>query len=77
VLEIQRNNGTAARGYFQKAVELDPDLVEAYLNLGLLYKMVGDEAHARASFEQFLAKAPPRQYKEQIPKVRAALAELH
>ena len=77
VLEIQRNNGTAARGYFQKAVELDPDLVEAYLNLGLLYKMVGENARARASFEQFLAKAPSRQYKEQIPKVRAALAELH
>jgi hypothetical protein len=30
--------------------------------------MVGDEAHARASFEQFLAKAPPRQYKERDPQ---------
>jgi tetratricopeptide (TPR) repeat protein len=76
VLAIQRQNGTAARPYFEKAVELDPDLVDAYLNLGLLYRMAGDNPRARASFEQFLAKAPPRQYKEEIPKVRAALAEL-
>jgi arylsulfatase A-like enzyme/Flp pilus assembly protein TadD len=76
ILAIQRQDGTSARGYFEKAVELDPDLVEAHLNLGLLYKMAGDRARARASFEQFLAKAPPRQYGEQIPKVRAALAEL-
>lgn len=76
VLAIQRQDGVAARVYFEKAVELDPDLVEAYLNLGLLYKMVGEKARARASFERFLAKAPPRQYKAEIPKVRAALAEL-
>ncbi len=76
VLAIQRQDGTAARGYFEKAVELDPSLVEAYLNLGLLYRMAGDNNRARASFEQFLAKAQPRQYKDQIPKVRAALAEL-
>jgi hypothetical protein len=31
---------------------------------------------ARACFEQFLAKASPRQYAAVIPKVRAALAEL-
>jgi arylsulfatase A-like enzyme/Tfp pilus assembly protein PilF len=76
ILAIQRQDGTAARGYFEKAVELDPGLLEAQLNLGLLYKMVGDNARARASFEQFLAKASPRQYSAEIPKVRAALAEL-
>lgn len=76
VLAIQRQDGTAARGYFEKAVELDPGLIEAHLNLGLLYKMVGDNARARLSFERFLAKAPPRQYSAEIPKVRAALAEL-
>ncbi|MGO9241041.1 MAG: sulfatase-like hydrolase/transferase [Bryobacteraceae bacterium] len=77
VLAIQRRDGTAARAHFEKAVEFDPDLVDAYLNLGLLYKMVGDKARARASFEQFLAKAPLAQYEAEIPKVRAALAELH
>jgi arylsulfatase A-like enzyme/Flp pilus assembly protein TadD len=76
VLSIQRQDGNAARGYFERAVALDPELVDAHLNLGLLYKMAGDKARARASFEQFLAKASPRQYREQIPQVRAALAEL-
>ncbi len=76
VLAIQRNDGTTARGYFEKAVELDPNLVEAYLNLGLLYKIVGERDRARASFEQFLAKAPPGQFKTVIPQVREALAEL-
>jgi len=76
VLAIQRQDGTAARAHFEKAVELDPDLVEAYLNLGLLYQMAGDNARARSSFEKFLAKASPRQYRAEIPKVRAALAEL-
>src|ERR1035437_7670997 len=76
VLAIQRQDGTAARGYFEKAVELDPDMVEAHLNLGLLYQIAGDRGRARACFEQFLAKASPRQYAAVIPKVRAALAEL-
>ena len=50
--------------------------MEAQLNLGLLYQMAGDRVRARACFERFLAKAPPRQYAAVIPKVRAALAEL-
>jgi len=76
VLSIQKNNGDAARGYFEKAVQLDPDMVEPYLNLGLLYKMAGDRDRARASFQQFLAKAPPAQYRSVIPKVREELAGL-
>jgi tetratricopeptide (TPR) repeat protein len=76
VLAIQRHDGAAARSHFEMAVELDPDLVEAHFNLGLLYKMAGDKARARTSFEQFLAKAPPSRFKEQIPNARAALAEL-
>jgi choline-sulfatase len=76
ILAIQRQDGTAARGYFEKAVELDPDLVEAQLNLGLLYKLAGDRVRARASFAQFLARAPARQYKDVIAKVRAEMAEL-
>ena len=34
ILEIQRGQGNAARGYFEKAVEYDPELTEPYLNLG-------------------------------------------
>jgi len=76
VLAIQRQDGNRALVYFEKAVELDPDLAEAHLNLGLLYKMAGDRDRARSCFEQFLAKASPRQYADVIPKVRAELAEL-
>ena len=42
---------SAARGYFEKAVQLDPDLVEAHMNLGLLYEMAGERPRARSSFE--------------------------
>jgi tetratricopeptide (TPR) repeat protein len=76
VLAIQRQDGTAARGYFEKTVQLDPDLVEAQLNLGLLYKMAGDRARARTCFETFLAKASPKEYGQVIPKVREELVTL-
>jgi len=43
----------------KKAVQMDPDLIEAQLNLGLIYRMAGENAKARSCFEAFLAKAPP------------------
>ena len=76
LIAIQRQDPGAARGYFEKALALDGDLVEAQLNLGLIYKMAGDRARARQCFETFLAKASPAQYREIIPKVREALAEM-
>jgi hypothetical protein len=51
-------------------------MIEAQLNLGLIYRMAGESARARACFETFLAKASPAQYGEMIPKVREALTEL-
>ncbi len=76
VVAIQRQDAAAARGYFEKAVALDADLVEAQLNLGIIYKDAGDRARARACFQAFLAKAPPVQYGEVIPKVREELVDL-
>ena len=76
LVSIQRQDPAAARGYFQKAVQLDPDLVEAQLNLGLIYKMSGDLPRARACFEAFLAKASAAQYASIIPKVKEELAFL-
>jgi arylsulfatase A-like enzyme/Flp pilus assembly protein TadD len=76
VIAIQKQDPTTARGYFEKAVQLDPDLADAQLNLGLIYKMAGDRERARACFQAFLAKASPAQYGEVIPKVREELAEL-
>ena len=50
--------------------------MEAQLNLGLIYRMAGDNTHARQCFETFLAKASPAQYSDTISKVREALAEM-
>ena len=41
----------AARGYFERAVRLDPDLVEAHMNLGILYEMAGSGPARVRSFE--------------------------
>jgi choline-sulfatase len=76
LIAIQRQDPNTARGYFEKAVQLNSDLVEAHMNLGILYEMAGDRPRARASFEQFLAKASPAQYGAIIPKVRKELGTL-
>jgi tetratricopeptide (TPR) repeat protein len=76
LISIQRGNPAGARKYFEKAVQIDPDLVEAHMNLGLIYEMAGDRVRARASFQAFLAKASPAQYGHIIPKVRQELATL-
>ncbi|MEP6539666.1 MAG: tetratricopeptide repeat protein, partial [Bryobacteraceae bacterium] len=76
LVSIQKKDFGAARGYFERAAQLDPDLVEVHMNLGLLYDMAGDRGRARASFETFLAKASPAQYGSVIPRVREKLATL-
>jgi tetratricopeptide (TPR) repeat protein len=76
LIAIQRQDPAAARTHFERAVALDPDLVAAQLNLGLIYKMAGDIPRARACFEAFLAKAPRAQYATIIPQVREELQAL-
>jgi Flp pilus assembly protein TadD len=76
VVAIQRQDNAAARGYFEKAVQLDAEQVEAQLNLGIIYKDAGDRVRARACFQAFLAKASPAQYGQVIPKVREELIAL-
>ena len=39
LVSIQKQDPDAARGYFERAARLDPDLVEVHMNLGLLYEM--------------------------------------
>jgi arylsulfatase A-like enzyme/Flp pilus assembly protein TadD len=73
LIAIGSRNMPVARENFEKAVQLDPDLVEAQLNLGLIYKMMGANTRARECFEAFLAKASPRQYAQIIPKVKQEL----
>ena len=76
LVSIQKRDMEGARGYFEKAVQIDPDLLEAQLNLGRIYKIMGANTRARACFEAFLAKASPAVYGPVIPKVRAELAAM-
>ncbi|MGO9239935.1 MAG: sulfatase-like hydrolase/transferase [Bryobacteraceae bacterium] len=76
LVAIQRQDAASARAQFERAVALDPDLVEAQLNLGLIYKMAGEIPRARACFEAFLAKAPRSRYAHIIPQVKEELQAL-
>ena len=76
LVAIQRQDPAAARTNFERAVALDPDLVSAQLNLGLIYKMAGDIPRARECFEVFLAKAPRAEYAKIIPQVKEELQAL-
>jgi len=76
ILEIQRGQGSAARGYFEKAVEYDQELTEPYLNLGLLAQQAGQSQVAIDYYKKFLERAHPKGHGQYIPKVKAAIAEL-
>jgi choline-sulfatase len=76
IVSIRRHDLPAARDHFAKAVQLDPGLLEAQLNLGRVYKMLGANMQARACFEAFLARASPAEYADIIPKVKAELAAM-
>jgi len=76
MIAIQRQRPELARESFQKAVNLDPQLVEPYMNLGILAQMAGDNPAAIRNLEAFLERAEGAQYAQLIPKVRAALAQL-
>jgi tetratricopeptide (TPR) repeat protein len=73
---IKKRDLQQARVYLEKAIQADPDLLDAYLNLGRIYTMIGATARARATFEAFLAKASPAEYGAVIPKVKAELAAM-
>jgi len=74
LVSIQKQDLATARIHFEKAAQLDPNLLEAQLNLGRIYKIMGDNQRARRCFETFLARASPGEYGHLIPKIRAELA---
>jgi predicted CXXCH cytochrome family protein len=47
-----------ARAAYERALELDPELVEAAINLGPLHARLGDPARARALLDGLLARHP-------------------
>jgi tetratricopeptide (TPR) repeat protein len=68
ILEIQRGQGNAARGYFEKAVEYDPELTEPYLNLGLLAQEAGQPKIAIDYYKKFLERARPKEHGRTSPR---------
>jgi Tfp pilus assembly protein PilF len=76
LIAIQRQDPAAARVNFEHAVAVNPNLLEAQLNLGLLYKMAGDIPRAKVCFETFLAKAPRARYAKVIPQVKQELESM-
>jgi arylsulfatase A-like enzyme/Tfp pilus assembly protein PilF len=71
MLCYMKGDRAAARTYFEKAAKLDASY---HLNLARLYKMEGERAKARASFEAFLAaRATSPEYRQVIPQVRREL----
>lgn len=76
IVAMHRNDYPVARKNFESALKLDPENVEANLNLGILCAKTDDQPCARSAFKMFLAKAPRGEYKEMIPKVQYALSHL-
>jgi len=71
---FQKGDLTRARGYFEKAAQLDATY---QLNLGRLYKMLGENERARASFEAFLAaRGASAEYRQLVPEVKRELANI-
>lgn len=71
----KQHDAAAARGNFERAVQLDPTYIESQLNLGIVCTQMHDVPCARAAFRAFLAKATP-DYGEVITQVKAALASM-
>jgi tetratricopeptide (TPR) repeat protein len=73
-IALKKRDTALAREHFEKAIHLDPDLIDAYMNLGVLYKETGDLERARRSFETFLSKASQTDYRRSIRTVQKELA---
>jgi arylsulfatase A-like enzyme/Tfp pilus assembly protein PilF len=76
ILEIQRGHEDLARDYFERAIRYNPELAQAYMNLGILAEEAGQKQLAINYYRKFLEKAEPKEHRQIIPKVKAALAKL-
>jgi len=73
-IALKKKEMPLAREHLEKALQLDSDLIDAYINLGMLYKETGDLERARSSFETFLSKASKADYRSSIRNVQRELA---
>jgi tetratricopeptide (TPR) repeat protein len=66
----------AALRNFREAVEDDPSEMDPLLNLGFLYKRLGQKQQAQRCFQTFLQKAPRGRYGNLFPMVRETIRQL-
>jgi len=76
ILEIQRGNDVAARENFEKALHFDPDLVEPYMNLGILAQDSGELEKALKYYREYVNRASPTDDSDIISRVRGVIQEL-
>ncbi|EPF37375.1 tetratricopeptide repeat protein [Treponema denticola] len=54
----EKKDGTRAIYYYTKAIETDPDYIEAYLNRGEMYYYVNEHEKALADFDRIIELSP-------------------
>src|SRR5262245_21618286 len=57
-LELEESDAAAARDAYARAIELDPELIDAHVNLGRLLHEAGDARAAIERYEAALLRAP-------------------
>lgn len=55
---FENNDLDSAITYFKKAIELDPEFIDAYFNLGAIYKKKKDHLNAIAAFQKTVSLDP-------------------
>lgn len=56
----------AALPYYQKALKFNPQLAEAYFDLGVLYEQQGKKTEAKKAYEQALAISATPKYRDNL-----------
>jgi tetratricopeptide (TPR) repeat protein len=76
-MALRAKDSATAMQHFEKSLAADPDFLEPYINLGMLYRQAGRLQDSRAAFEAFLARAPRQaKYRTSVPEVQKKLAEV-
>jgi arylsulfatase A-like enzyme/Flp pilus assembly protein TadD len=76
VIEMKSNHPDEAINWWRKAVKADPRLYDAMYNLAIVASRTGRMDVAREALHQFIDKAPPQRYADDIVTARALLGQL-
>jgi CheY-like chemotaxis protein len=72
-VELDRGNVSEARSWAKKAVEIKPDLAEAYVFLGGAEQEAGNATEAKAAYKKYLELAPSGRYARELRAVLNSL----